>query len=122
MLDGRGNVLDVRDRFLQGQRLVVRRDQHEHVGTGLLGGLGEPDGLGGGGGAGLGDDRDAAVGLLDDRVDQEQALLGGQGTDLAGRSCSHDAVDAGLDGAVNDAPQGVDVDGAVLRRTGWTVR
>ena len=76
------------------------------------------DGFSGAQPARLGDDRDTASGLVDNGLDDVPALITGHRGELRRGTAGHYPVDTGVDGAVDQATQGVGVDPSVRGERG----
>ena len=76
------------------------------------------DGFSGAQPARLGDDRDTASGLVDNGLDDVPALSTGHRGELRRGTAGHHPVDAGVDGAVDQATEGVGVDPSVRGERG----
>ena len=98
-------------------RLVVIGRHHQHgIGAGLFGVLGERDRFLGGIGAGAGDDRNAALRLLDAPLDHFVMLFVGQRRAFAGRADRNEPVGALGDLPIDQPAEGFLVDRAVVER------
>jgi hypothetical protein len=73
------------------------------------------DRLGGAHRAGLGDDRHAAGGLVDDGLDDQAPLRAAHRGELAGGAAGDDALDSAVDVAVDQATQRARIDLSVRR-------
>ncbi|GAA0639102.1 hypothetical protein GCM10009535_14740 [Streptomyces thermocarboxydovorans] len=99
------------DRVLRGPA-VVRGDDQEGVGAGLLGGAGQFDGVAGVGGADAGDDDAPGADRLADRRDQGGLLLVRGGGGFARRTGEDEAVAAPGDEVVGQALGAGEVEGS----------
>jgi hypothetical protein len=88
-----------------GERLVIRSDQHDRGGAVILGVLRQPDRLPRAAGTGVRNNRDPACGLVDDHFDDMLTLRAGQRRELTRRSAWNEPVDARIDGAINERSQ-----------------
>ena len=90
---------------LLGRLVVVGGDQQDAVNACFLGLLGEFDGLGGGVGAGAGDDRDTLVHLLHHGPDHPDMLIVIQGGGLAGGAARYDGISSPFNLELHQLPQ-----------------
>jgi len=106
----------VADQPFLGRLVVVGGDQQHAVGPGLLGLLGELDRLGGGVGAGAGNDRNPPLHLVDDGLDHVHMLVVVKRRCLAGGAARHDGIGAALNLELHQLAQLLEVHLAVVER------
>src|SRR5262249_56709578 len=109
-VEGARDRLDVPVDLQLGERLVERRDQHEGVGAGGLGGAGQLHRVAGGQGPGVRDHRNPARGVLHHDLEDVSTFGGGQRGVLARPATDDECVDPGVDVAVDNLPQQAGVD------------
>jgi hypothetical protein len=113
-----GSCAEVPVQALLRRLVVVRHHRQARGGAGFLGRLGELDRLGGRVASGAGDDRDAALGVLDGDADQRLVLVEVDGRRLAGGADDDDAVGALGDVPVDEALEALEVERAVFLHRG----
>src|SRR5215218_2043796 len=114
---GAGDGREMGHKAALGRLVVVRGDQQQRPGPGLLGQVGELDRLGGGVGRGAAH-HPVAAGDLDDRGPQAGLLVGGQGGRLAGGAGHDQGVGAVVEQVAGQALGAVDVQVAVRAERG----
>jgi hypothetical protein len=109
-LGGVGDVLEMGHEAALRRLVVVRRDDDDPVGAGLLGGLGQLEGLGGRIRPGAADQLALAPDRVTDRAEQVGLLLVGKGRRLAGRAHDEDRVGAVVREPGSELLRAVEVD------------